>query len=75
MKIEFGYQIYKYSGLAKYKSTDTIEGSIDFETFEITLANQEIAEKLKVRRTSDGVRERPNGHKRHDPNTSNSKLN
>ena len=66
MVLEFEYQAYTISGKKNFKCTNIVMGTVDFDKFEM-LTYVLSCNTVKVRRTPDNVRQRPNGHKRHDP--------
>lgn len=64
--LEFDYQAYQIQANDRFKTTDILHGTVNFDTFELTTYSEPIV-KINVRRTQDNVRKRPNAYKRHDP--------
>ena len=64
--LEFNYQAYTLSGNAEYKHVHVLEGTVNLVTYELAI-EESSQSSVKVRRTPDNVRVRPNGHKRHNP--------
>ena len=66
VNLEFYYQAYVITGESKFQFTKIIQGKVDYSSFEMeTHGTQQTI--VKVRRTPDNTRKRPNGQNRHDP--------
>ena len=66
LNLEFYYQAYAITGNEKFKFTKIVQGKVDFENFELTTNGSDNSD-VKIRRTPDNSRKRPNSHRRHDP--------
>ena len=65
--LEFEYQAFCISeNDEKFNQVKLIKGTVNFESFELESMHG-TKENIKVRRTSDNLKKRPNGDKRHDP--------
>ena len=72
--IEYSYQVYSISKNSEFRQIQILSGTIDFDTFMMAprvisslIALVTLPNPIKVRRTTDNKRKRPNGSKRHDP--------
>ena len=65
LELEFMYQAYTISKKSAYQCANLMIGTVDFEKFGMQTDLSKSV--VKVRRTPDNVRKRPNGQKRHDP--------
>ena len=64
--LEFHYLGYSFSKNEALRVVPIQAGIVDFKEGVLTRIEHHISE-VRVRRTKDNVRERPNGYKRHDP--------
>ena len=59
--LEFDYQAYMIQSKERFKKSTILHGTVNFDNYELT-TNYEPIEIIKVRRTQDNVRKRPNGY-------------
>ena len=63
--MEFNYQAFKLTKNVEFQFIRIIDGCVDLENMELTENDQETP--VKVRRTPNNERNRPNARQRHDP--------
>ena len=62
--LEFNFKAFTICKMDQYLKVETVKGTVNFEKLELVSMAEPI-ETIKVRRTQDNKRERPNAQNRH----------